>query len=101
MTIVLDERTAPRGFAYTHMTIPVSPGRFTLGVSGVDTRRTRADRTAERMSELKISANGQPIAWHRDQVDMYAFHIDVPPGVSSRQRRFHRPHQSPEQLYGR
>jgi predicted metalloprotease with PDZ domain len=35
------------------------------------------------MSELKITANGQPIAWHRDPIDMYAFHIDVPQGVSS------------------
>ncbi|HEY5339489.1 MAG TPA: hypothetical protein VIK27_00555, partial [Candidatus Aquilonibacter sp.] len=34
-------------------------------------------------SELRVSAGGKPIAWHRDQVDLYAFHIDVPQGVST------------------
>ncbi len=83
MTIVLDERTAPRGFAYTHMTIPVSPGRFTLVYPEWIPGEHGPTGPLNDMSELKISANGQPIAWHRDQVDMYAFHIDVPPGVTA------------------
>ena len=32
---------------------------------------------------LKIKAGAQTIAWKRDSVNMYAFHLDVPAGVSS------------------
>jgi predicted metalloprotease with PDZ domain len=81
MTVVLDERTAPRGFAYTHMTIPVAPGPFTLDYPEWIPGEHGPTGPLHDMSELRISANGQPIAWHRDPVDMYAFHIDVPPGV--------------------
>ena len=31
---------------------------------------------------LKVSASGQPLAWRRDPLDVYAFHIDVPQGVN-------------------
>ncbi|MHB8462939.1 MAG: M61 family metallopeptidase [Vulcanimicrobiaceae bacterium] len=81
MTVVLDERTAPRGFAYTHMTIPVKPGPFTLDYPEWIPGEHGPTGPLHDMSELRITANGQPIAWHRDQVDMYAFHIDVPQGV--------------------
>ena len=82
MTIVLDERTAPRGFAYTHMTIPVKPGPFTLNYPMWIPGEHGPTGPLNDLSELRISANGQPITWQRDQVDMYAFHITVPPGVN-------------------
>jgi len=83
MTVVLDERTAPRGFAYTHMTIPVKPGPFTLDYPEWIPGEHGPTGPLHDMSELVITANGQPLKWLRDQVDMYAFHIDVPQGVSS------------------
>ncbi|MDZ4761445.1 MAG: peptidase M61 [Alphaproteobacteria bacterium] len=30
---------------------------------------------------LKISANGKPVAWKRDPGDVYAFHVEAPPGA--------------------
>jgi predicted metalloprotease with PDZ domain len=30
-----------------------------------------------------FTANGKPIPWRRDDVDLYKFHLTVPPGVSS------------------
>jgi len=83
MTIVLDERTAPRGFAYSHMTIPVKPGPFTLVYPQWIPGEHGPTGPLNDLSELRISASGQPIQWQRDQVDMYAFHIEVPPGVST------------------
>jgi len=82
MTVVLDERTAPRGYAYTHMTIPVKPGPFTLVYPEWIPGEHGPTGPLHDVSELRISANGQPIEWQRDQVDMYAFHINVPPGVT-------------------
>ena len=82
MTVVLDERPAPRGFAYTHMTIPVKPGPFTLDYPEWIPGEHGPTGPLNDLSQLKISANGQPIEWNRDQIDMYAFHIDVPQGVT-------------------
>jgi predicted metalloprotease with PDZ domain len=83
MTVTLDERTAPRGFAYTHMTIPVQPGPFTLDYPEWIPGEHGPTGPLNDLSELRISANGQSIAWQRDQVDLYAFHVVVPPGVTS------------------
>ena len=30
-----------------------------------------------------MTANGQPVPWRRDDVNLYEFHIDVPQGVST------------------
>ncbi len=81
MTVVLDERTAPRGFALTHVTVPVRPGPFTLVYPQWIPGEHGPTGPLHDISELVIRANGRPIAWHRDQVDMYAFHMNVPPNV--------------------
>ncbi len=82
MTVVLDATNAPRGLATTHMTIPVKPGPFTLDFPEWIPGEHSPSGPLNTMSELRITANGKPIAWHRDQVDMYAFHIDVPPNTN-------------------
>jgi predicted metalloprotease with PDZ domain len=81
MTVLLDERTAPRGFAYAHMTIPVEPGPFTLVYPEWIPGEHAATGPLHDISELKISAGGQTITWERDPVDLYAFHVVVPAGV--------------------
>jgi predicted metalloprotease with PDZ domain len=37
----------------------------------------------ERFAGLKISANGAPVSWTRDLLDMYAFHVHAPAAVSA------------------
>jgi predicted metalloprotease with PDZ domain len=83
MTIVLDETGAPRGFALSHMTIPVKPGPFTIVYPEWIPGEHGPTGPLHDISELVVKGNGQTISWHRDQVDMYAFHIDVPHGVTS------------------
>ena len=87
-TIVLDARTAPLGRAYTRMTIPVQPGPFTLDYPKWIPGEHGPTGPLNNMSEIRITANGKPLSWHRDQVDMYAFHIDVPQGVTSVEASF-------------
>ena len=36
----------------------------------------------EQLAGLVVSANGSPVAWRRDSVNMYAFHVDVPAGAT-------------------
>ena len=37
----------------------------------------------DKLAGLSISGNGQPITWKRDPLEVYAFHLDVPPGVTT------------------
>lgn len=39
----------------------------------------------DKLAGLKITANGKPVAWKRDPLNVYAFHIDVPEGAQSLQ----------------
>jgi predicted metalloprotease with PDZ domain len=63
--------------------IPVAAGPLTLlypqWLPGNHAPRGPIDKLAG----LAIRGNGQPIAWKRDPLDVYAFHLDVPPGVTS------------------
>ena len=35
------------------------------------------------LAGIKLSANGKPLPWKRDKYNVYAFHLEVPEGVSS------------------
>ncbi len=37
----------------------------------------------DKLAGLTISAGGKPLAWKRDPVDVYAFHVAVPAGVTA------------------
>src|SRR5579884_2879854 len=82
MTLVLDARTASRGLMYSHMTIPVKPGPFTFVYPKWIPGEHGPTGPLANISQLRVSANGHALTWHRDVVDMYAFHVDVPQGVS-------------------
>jgi predicted metalloprotease with PDZ domain len=65
------------------MTLPVQAGPLTLlypqwlpgnhGPSGPLTQ----------LAGLKLSANGKPVVWTRDPVNVFAFHMDIPAGVTT------------------
>jgi predicted metalloprotease with PDZ domain len=83
MTIVLDARKAPIGIAYSTMTIPVTPGPFTIDYPQWIPGEHGPTGPLTNLTELRVSANGRPLQWQRDQVDLYAFHLDVPQGVNT------------------
>ncbi|HVY85103.1 MAG TPA: peptidase M61 [Caulobacterales bacterium] len=37
----------------------------------------------EKLAGLTITANGAPVTWRRDPVDVYAFHVDTPAGATT------------------
>jgi len=82
IAISLDAREAPRKILHARLVIPVKPGPLTLFIrSGY---RVSMDQPAQ----LPISPDegstprGRTVAWRRDDVDMYAFHLEVPAGAS-------------------
>lgn len=81
-TLVLDARQAGRGLMYSHMTIPVKPGAFTFVYPKWIPGEHSPSGPLEDISQMRVTANGSPLHWARDQVDLYAFHVDVPQGVS-------------------
>ncbi|WP_199100511.1 M61 family metallopeptidase [Dyella sp. ASV21] len=40
------------------------------------------------LAGLMLSANGKPLAWKRDKYNVYAFHVDVPAGVTTLEAEF-------------
>jgi len=82
MTLLLDASDAPRGIMHSHMTIPVSAGVFTLVYPKWIPGEHGPTGPLNDMSELRVTANGRDLTWRRDTVDMYAFHVNVPQGVS-------------------
>src|ERR1700690_1147514 len=66
MTVVLDARKAPIGLATTHMTIPVAPGPFTIVYPQWIPGEHGPTGPLAGMSELRVTANGKALSWHRD-----------------------------------
>ncbi len=64
-------------------TLPVKPGALTLLYPRWVPGTHSPTGSVSRMAALQITANGKPIEWTRDPVDVYAFHVMVPTGVST------------------
>jgi predicted metalloprotease with PDZ domain len=66
-----------------HMTIPVKPGPLTLLYPQWLPANHGPAGSIIQLAGLKFTANGQPVAWTRDPVHVYAFHLDVPEGAAT------------------
>ena len=84
-TLVLDARDVGRGLMTATMRIPVKPGEFTFVYPKWVSGEHGPTGPIADVSEIKVSAGGQPLEWRRDLVDMYAFHVQVPAGVTELQ----------------
>jgi predicted metalloprotease with PDZ domain len=78
----VDATDAPRNILHSVVTIPVAPGPVTLVYPKWIPGNHRPTGPIQNLTGLHIRANGQDLSWQRDLVDMWAFHIDAPPGVS-------------------
>ena len=83
MTLVLDARQASRGLMFAHLNIPARPGPLTLVYPKWIPGEHGPTGPLRALSVLRMSANGHALEWRRDDVDLYAFHVDVPAGVES------------------
>ena len=68
---------------HAKLDIPVRPGPLTLYYPKWMPADHSPDGPIPNVAGLKFSAGGKEIAWVQDDVDMYAFNLDVPPGVNS------------------
>ena len=76
---------------YVHEVMPVSPGELTLYYPKYLPGDHAPDGPIETMMGLQMAAGGKRLAWRRDPVDMYTFHVTVPPGTQRLDIRFQFP----------
>ncbi|HJS92053.1 MAG TPA: hypothetical protein VJ738_18945 [Steroidobacteraceae bacterium] len=76
---------------YVHEVMPVKPGALTLYYPKWIPGDHAPDGPIGDMMGLEITAGGKRIAWHRDEVDMFAFHLTVPAGADRVEVRFQLP----------
>jgi predicted metalloprotease with PDZ domain len=79
----VDLREAPKHIFHANLTLPVRPGPITLVYpKWIPGEHSPTGPIADLVG-LKITAAGKEVSWRRDDVDMFAFHMDVPPGVDT------------------
>ena len=81
--LFVDETDAPRKIIHAQMSIPATPGPLTLLYPKWIPGEHSPSGPVDNLAGLVITANGQPVAWQRDDVNMFAFHVTVPAGASS------------------
>ena len=65
------------------MTVPVKPGPMTFLYPQWLPANHGPSGPLTQLAGLKFSANGKPVEWTRDPVEVFAFHVTVPEGVST------------------
>jgi len=81
ITLSVDATEAQRKLFHARMTMAVSPGPLTLVYPKWIPGEHGPTGPIVNLAGLKLTAGGKTISWRRDDVDMYAFHLEVPAGA--------------------
>ncbi len=79
----VDASEAARNVLHVKETMSVKGGRTTLFYPKWIPGEHAPTGTLNDMVNFFVSAGGKPLAWTRDDVEMFAFHVDVPGDVKS------------------
>ncbi|PEQ14215.1 peptidase M61 [Novosphingobium sp. PC22D] len=93
----IDASDVERGLYRVTETIPVAPGteRLTLLFPQWLPGNHAPRGPIAELVDLRFTVGGKPVAWRRDPVEVYAFHVDIPEGAREVVARF--VHTSPLQ----
>jgi predicted metalloprotease with PDZ domain len=83
IAIHVDASDTVQGTFRVHETIPVAAGAMTLLYPQWIPGDHSPTGPIANFAGLRLSANGKPLMWKRDKYNVFAFHVDVPAGVSS------------------
>lgn len=81
--LTVDATQAPMRIIHTHMVMAVQPGPLTLYYPKWIPGEHAPDGPVVNLVGMKFTGNGNTIAWRRDLVDMFEFHLDIPQGVTN------------------
>lgn len=79
--LAVDASESFNNMLHVRETIPVKPGPLTLFYPKWIPGEHTPTGTIQEMVNLFIKADGKPLAWKRDDVEMFAFHCDIPEGI--------------------
>jgi predicted metalloprotease with PDZ domain len=83
ITLTVDVTDAPHKLFHAREIIPANPGPLTLYYPKWIPGEHGPTGPIINLAGLKFEAAGKTLAWRRDPVDMYAFHLDVPGGAAT------------------
>jgi predicted metalloprotease with PDZ domain len=83
VTLSVDATDAPRKIFHARMTIPAKPGNLTLYYPKWIPGEHGPTGPIQDLAGLKFTAGGKTLAWQRDLLDGWTFHVDVPAGAST------------------
>jgi predicted metalloprotease with PDZ domain len=81
--ITADLTDAPRKIYHAEVDLPVTAGSLTLTTPKWIPGNHRPTGPVDSITGVVFTANGKTLNWRRDDVDLYAFHVDVPKGVTT------------------
>jgi predicted metalloprotease with PDZ domain len=79
----VDATEAPRKLLHARQVIPAAPGQLTLYYPKWIPGEHSPTGPVTDLSGVKFRAGGKPLAWRRDDVDLFAFHCTVPEGADA------------------
>jgi len=83
ITLAVDLIDAPRKMLHAHLSFPVQPGPLTLVYPKWLPGEHGPTGPIDNLAGITFRANGKTLPWQRDDVDMFAIHLTVPPRVKS------------------
>src|SRR6185295_9512765 len=78
ITLDVDASEAARGLIHVNEKMTVTPGRFAIFYPKWIPGEHSPTGPINNMVNFHVSANGKPITWNRDGVEMFAFWCDIP-----------------------
>ena len=79
----VDLTDAPRNIYHAQLQIPVHAGEISLVFPKWIPGNHRPSGPIGGLTGIRMEAAGHPLSWQRDPVEMYEFHVNVPPGVAT------------------
>lgn len=79
----VDARDAPLKVLHVRITLPATPGPLTFHYPKWIPGLHQPAGPVSSLTGLHLRANGSPLPWRRDLLDVFTFHVDVPPGASA------------------
>ena len=81
--ITADLTEAPRKLYHAEIDLPVKPGPASLTTPKWIPGNHRPTGPVDDITGVVFTANGKPLPWRRDDVDLYEFHVTIPAGVTT------------------
>jgi predicted metalloprotease with PDZ domain len=79
----VDLTDAPRNIYHAHLQIPVHAGEISLVFPKFIPGNHRPSGPIGALTGIRMEGAGRSLAWQRDPVESYEFHVDVPKGVDT------------------